>query len=279
MTTRTKLTLLLLLGLVLTEARDNYDTNDDEGLSIAKCCEEHEIMVDKVCTPVHLTNETKPWIPEFEDEDSYEGAKPVKPPRYVLKFGQPRCKSNENQWDVYHYPSGSDKLVMMLSGKLRHYVPDQADKSEKTKELYQAEFAEFEDVQAKAMHFDYSFGHYCADKAILSKEKLVATYAKICVPHPVKWANTDNLIKKAIDPAFHAIAVVSYLVVAIVYFVLAQLRDLVGNMMTSMMLCLIVNQCFSFVTLFKEFTNHINFFVIGKELFANFYKITFSNLL
>lgn len=269
----TKLTLLFLfLGLVLTEARDNYanSAEEDEGLPIAKCCDQFEIMLDKVCTPIRQTNETTAWIPEFEDEDSYEGAKPVKPPKYRLEFGQPRCKSNENQWDVYHYPSGSDKLVMIVSGKLRHYVPDQVDKSEKTKELYQAEFAEFEDVQAKAMHFDYSFGHYCVDKAILSKEKLVATYAKICVPHPVKWANTDNLIKKAIDPAFHAIAVVSYLVVAIVYFVLAQLRDLVGNMMTSMMLCLIVNQCTSFITLFKEFTNHINFFIIGKNHLSQF---------
>lgn len=262
--------LLLVLGLALTEARDNYDeinNSQDKGIVIAKCCGEHEIRLDKACVPLRMTNETDTWTPEFEEEDTYEGAKPVKAPKYVLQTGLPRCKSNENAWDVYDYPNALDKLVMMLSGKLRHYVPDQVDKREKTKELYEAELAELEEVQAKAMYLDYALGQYCADKAVLTGEKMVVKYAKICVPHPVKWASPDNLMKKAIDPAFHAISAVSYLVVAIVYFVLAQLRDLTGNMVTSMMMCLIVNQCASFVTLFKEFTNHINFFVIGNYFF------------
>ncbi|XP_014212492.1 probable G-protein coupled receptor Mth-like 5 [Copidosoma floridanum] len=243
--------------------------DERDRIVLAKCCEEHEVLLDHACVPLAEANETEAWRPDFESEDGYPGAKPPRLPRYLFKYGPPRCRSNENQWDVYHYSSSSDTLVMLTSGKLRHYVPDQVDEIVKAKELYGTEFLEPEDVQAKAIHYDYPFGHYCADKAILTKDNLSAIYAKICVPRAVKWASTDNLIRKAVDPALHAIAVVCYLVVAIVYFVLPQLRDLVGNIVTSLMVCLIVNQCASFITIFTEFGNHINFLATDLVMFIS----------
>ena len=288
MTRPTWLVMLLLLAAAEASTRDNYAgsgssvnnvVEDDEqqqlqmqqqGTSyvlIAKCCEDKEVLLDSHCVPLVETNETQPWRPEFENEDSYQGAKPVKEPRYVLKIGPPKCRSNENQWEVYYYPSSPDTLAMLTSGKLRHYIPDQVDEVEKAKEMYGMDYLEPEDVQAKAIHYDYPFGHYCADKAILTKNPLVATYAKICVPRPIKWANPDNLLRKAVNPAFHAISIVSYLIVAVVYFVLPQLRDLVGNIITSMTLCLIVNQCASLVTIFTEFGNHISFLIAGNNFF------------
>jgi G protein-coupled receptor Mth (Methuselah protein) len=271
-----RLLLVLVFGVILAKAstRDNYagssvagpDEDELARVKVAKCCEDSDLLLDSVCVPIAETNETKPWRPEFQSEDGYEGAKPAKEPKYLVKYGPPRCRANENQWEVYYYPDSPDTLVMLTSGKLRHYIPDQVDEVEKAKEMYGMEFLEPEDVQAKAIHYDYPFGHYCADKAIFTKSHVVATYAKICVPRPVKWANTDNLMKKAIDPALHAIAMVSYLVVAIVYFVLPQLRDLVGNIITSMTLCLIVNQSASLVRIFTEFGNHVSFLIAGNPI-------------
>lgn len=239
-----------------------YEQGDP--VKIAKCCEEDELLLDGHCVTGKEANGTEPWHPVFEAEDAYEGSKSVPVPEYVLMHGQPKCRSSEKLWDVYHHSTGTDKLVMLVDGRLRHSVSDQPDEAQKAKELYGSDFLEPEEVQAKAIHFDYPYGTYCADKVILTKDNVVATYAKICVPNPDKWRSTDNLIKKGIDPAFHALAVLSYLVVAIVYFVLPQLRDLTGNMVTSMMLCLIVNQCASFVKIFTDFGNHINFLLTGK---------------
>lgn len=272
----TRLLLLLLFlatgtGCLAAHDDGQQQRPDEEPVKIAKCCEESDLLLDGHCVPAREANGTQLWRPEFEAEDSYEGARPVQPPAYQLKFGQPRCRSSETQWEVYHYPSSPDKLVMLTSGKLRHYIPDQVDEVQKAKEMYGMEFLEPEDVQAKAIHYDYPFGHYCADRAVLTKDHLVVMYAKICVPRPVKWANTENLMKKAIDPALHAIAMVSYLVVAIVYFVLPQLRDLVGNIITSMTLCLIVNQGASLVRIFTEFGNHINFMIAGRLCEGSFF--------
>ncbi|XP_003427589.1 probable G-protein coupled receptor Mth-like 5 [Nasonia vitripennis] len=265
--------LLLLLCASLASAREEEEEQESR-VKIAKCCEAEEILLNGHCAPLAESSESKPWKPEFEDENSYAGSKPAKEPKYLLKYGQPRCRSNENQEDVYYYATDPlvDTLVMLSNGKLRHYVMDQEDELEKAKELYGMDYLKPEDVQAKAIHYDYSFGHYCTDKAVLAKNNsrtIVATYAKICVPRPLKWANADNLIKKAIDPAFHAIAMVSYLLVAIVYFVLPQLRDLVGNIITSMMLCLIVNQSASLVRIFTEFGNHISFMIADSVMYIS----------
>lgn len=241
----------------------------DSKLSIGKCCEVEEVLVDDRCTPLKETNETK-WQPEFTAK-RYPG-KATPEVKYELKIGRPRCKPNEHQWHVYYYPSGPDRLVIRPNGVLRHYVNLARGKDENGG-AYDAAAMNFDDEDEDEdgqndgyprIHYDYLFGHYCADKAVLRSDRLVATYAMLCVPDvAVRWTNTDYLMRHAVDPTFHAVTMACYLIVAVIYFVLPQLRDLVGNIITSMMLCLVVNQCASTVMIFTEFGSHVSFMIAG----------------
>lgn len=244
-------------------------------ISVAKCCEPKELLVDDTCTPLTETNETE-WLPEFVEEkvNGISRSRPVKL-NFQLKIGRPKCQSNEHQWNVYHYRTGEDRLAILTTGVLRHYTTDLTKRMNENRGVYgfdPTELMNEDDLDTISIHYDYSFGHYCTDKAILSRDRLVATYAMICVPDVVvTWADTNYLMRHAIDPAFHAISIASYLVVAVVYFVLPQLRDLVGNMITSMTLCLIAGQCASMVRIFTEFGNHISFMVAGTISKINVY--------
>lgn len=66
------------------------------------------------------------------------------------------------------------------------------------------------------------------------------------------------------DPVFHIIAIFCYVTVAIVHFVLPQLRDMVGNIITTMCVCLIVAQAADTCRIFTEFTSPVGFLVAGK---------------
>ncbi|KAI4490312.1 hypothetical protein M0802_010689 [Mischocyttarus mexicanus] len=264
-------TLLLLVSFLASHSRfasGNTNTNDKSNLvKIAKCCELNELLLDDTCTQLSLTNETKPWQPEYtqEEKDTKIVLRTSVTPDY--RIGLPRCRSNEHQWHVYYYPSGPDRLSIVLpSGKLRHYIDDLKKEinrgNEDALESFRFNDNEYEEEETKSIHYDYSFGQYCADKAVLSRDHLVATYAMICVPEvAIQWTDVNYLMKHAIDPVFHAISIAAYLVVAVVYFVLPQLRDLVGNMITSMTLCLIANQCATTVKIFTELGNHVSFII------------------
>lgn len=240
-------------------------------ISIAKCCEPEELLVDDTCTPLTETNETE-WRPEFVEEkvNGISRTRPVKP-NYQLKIGRPRCQPNEQQWNVYHYRSSEDRLAILTTGVLRHYTTDLTKGKHERGGVYgYDDTTDDEDLETTSIHNDYPFGHYCADKAILSRDRLVATYAMICVPDVViGWTDTSYLMKHAIDPTFHAISIASYLIVAIVYFVLPQLRDLVGNMITSMTLCLIAGQCASMVRIFTEFGSHVSFMIADTVMYVS----------
>ncbi|XP_076762393.1 G-protein coupled receptor Mth-like 5 [Xylocopa sonorina] len=242
-------------------------------ISVAKCCEPEELLVDDTCTPLTGTNETE-WRPEFVEEkiNGISRNRAVEP-IYQLKIGRPKCQPNEHQWNVYHYRSGEDRLAILTSGVLRHYTTDLTKRKHEHDSSYEYDAMDLmdeDDLDTLSIHYDYPFGHYCADKAILSRDQLVATYAMICVPDVVVgWTDTNYLMKHAIDPTFHAISIASYLVVAIMYFVLPQLRDLVGNMITSMTLCLIAGQCASMVRIFTEFGNHVSFMIADTVLYVS----------
>lgn len=254
--------------------RTGADSDDDSiAVSIGKCCELDELLVDDRCAPLAETNETD-WRPEFASERSpsalpNDGRRLVVP-KYELKIGRPRCASDEHQWHVYHYQSGPDRLVILTSGVLRHYIVDLTKTVDESRGVYgvaapNLDLDPNDDEDGPAtIHYDYQFGHYCVDKAILNSGRLIATYATLCVPDvAVRWTDTNYLMRHAIDPAFHAISMACYLIVAVIYFVLPQLRDLVGNIITSMTLCLVVNQCASTVRIFTEFGNHVSFLIAG----------------
>ncbi|XP_071563287.1 probable G-protein coupled receptor Mth-like 5 [Temnothorax nylanderi] len=248
-------------------------------VNIGKCCEPEELLVDDRCTPLAETNETK-WRPEFvrERDDAAQRRTGFVEPRYELKIGRPRCDSDEHQWHVYYYPSGPDRLAILPSGVLRHYIVDLAKSMDENRGVYGVAMLnnldddddDDDDGETRAtIHYDYPFGHYCADKVVLSGDRLVATYAMLCVPDvAVRWTDTNYLMRHAIDPAFHAVSMACYLIVAVVYFVLPQLRDLVGNIITSMSLCLMVNQCASTVRIFTEFGNHVSFLVADTVMYV-----------
>ncbi|XP_076638577.1 G-protein coupled receptor Mth-like 5 [Colletes latitarsis] len=240
-------------------------------INVAKCCELKELLVDDTCTPLAETNETE-WRPEFVEEkvNGISRSRQVEP-KYQLKIGRPKCQPNERQWKVYD--TGEDRLAILTTGVLRHYTTDPTKKTNENKGVYGLDSTvsmDEDDLDTVSIHYDYQFGHYCADKASLTRDRLVTTYAMICVPDVVvTWSDTNYLMRHAIDPAFHAISIASYLIVAVVYFVLPQLRDLVGNMITSMTLCLIAGQCASMVRIFTEFGNHISFMVADTVMYVS----------
>lgn len=265
--------IVLLLLLVGWEARNvlaDAETRPivSPAVSIGKCCEPEELLVDDRCTPLAQTNETK-WRPEFvtERDAAAQRRTGFVEPRYELKIGRPRCDSDEHQWHVYYYPSGPDRLAILPTGVLRHYIVDLDKGKDENRDVFRMLNQDVDDdgdEERATIYYDYPFGHYCADKVVLSGDRLVATYAMLCVPDvAVRWTDTNYLMKHAIDPAFHAVSMACYLIVAVVYFVLPQLRDLVGNIITSMTLCLMVNQCASTVRIFTQFGNHISFMVAG----------------
>lgn len=242
-------------------------------VNITKCCEPEELLLDDTCTPLIATNETR-WEPEFVQDRSRRVASKQRPV-YQFQVGRPKCSSNENQWHVYHDAFGADRLAILPTGVLRHFAvhPTKDPSSSKSSGIHEfgpSNFHEFyEDDAVSVRHQDYPFGHYCADKAILTGDRLVTTYAMVCVPVAVRWTDTNYLMRHAIDPTFHAISIASYLVVAVVYFVLPQLRDLVGNMITSMTLCLIASQCASTVRIFTEFGSHVSFLIADTVMYVS----------
>lgn len=81
-------------------------------------------------------------------------------------------------------------------------------------------------------------------------------FAIVCNPHvPTAWHDTDFLLRRIVDPLCHGIALSCYVAVAVIHFVLPQLRDLVGNMVTTLCVCLAVGQVADTVRIFTEFTS------------------------
>ena len=88
--------------------------------------------------------------------------------------------------------------------------------------------------------------------------------AIVCFPAPHKnTSDTDYIMRRIVDPVFHGLAMALYLFIAVVYFVVPQLRDLVGNILSTIALCLITSQAADLVGIFTEFVSHISFMIAG----------------
>lgn len=77
------------------------------------------------------------------------------------------------------------------------------------------------------------------------------------------WTNTEFLMRNIVNPITHFMAMICLLFVAIVYFVMPTLRDLVGNIVTTIALCLIVSQAADLIRLLTIFTNHVSLIITG----------------
>jgi G protein-coupled receptor Mth (Methuselah protein) len=100
---------------------------------------------------------------------------------------------------------------------------------------------------------------------ILTHGQQEAQVAIVCVPDidSSKTDFTHHLMHRILNPICHGLAIICYLIIAVVYFVMPQLRDLVGNILTSITLCLITSQAADLVRIFTEFTSHVSFLVAG----------------
>ncbi|KAK7872660.1 hypothetical protein R5R35_002655 [Gryllus longicercus] len=117
---------------------------------------------------------------------------------------------------------------------------------------------------------DYAPGAYCVDRIVGRQFDFKAQYAVVCAPHVQAPLNgTDFIMKRIVNPVCHGIAIACYLLVAVLYFVLPQLRDLVGNMLTTLAICLIVSQAADLVSIFTQYTNHVSFLVADVVMYVS----------
>lgn len=93
----------------------------------------------------------------------------------------------------------------------------------------------------------------------------MAEFAIVCNPDVTKTRYTaDFILRRIVDPACHGIALACYLSIAIIHFVMQQLRDLVGNILTTLTLSLAIGQIADTIRIFTEFTSPTIFLIAGK---------------
>jgi len=91
-----------------------------------------------------------------------------------------------------------------------------------------------------------------------------AQVAVICTPQiPSPWTDADFVMRRIVNPACHAIAMACLLLVAVVQFVLPQLRDLIGNMVTTLAGCMIVARIANIVRIFVEYNGPVSYLTAG----------------
>lgn len=200
---------------------------------------------------------TAVWSPLFT---GYDGEQNVQVKDFRFAIGLPDCGPMQ-MWPIHHYPQSLDKLVLLPDGKLRHFVrnPDDDD-----------DFHQKDLIDSKPLYYDYDPGHYCMEKSIRTTgiENTHAEFAMVCSPEKIlHWTDTEILLRKIINPVCHGISMIVFMAIAIIYFVLPTLRDLVGNIITTITLCLIVSQAANLVRIFTEFSSHVSFFVAGKSIY------------
>lgn len=122
------------------------------------------------------------------------------------------------------------------------------------------------------LYNDFEQGQYCLEKYVsyVNGSLKEWDFAFVCSPEKVlKWTDTDFLLRKVLNPLFHGLAMVILLVIAVIYFVLPTLRDLVGNIVTTITICLIVSQAADLVRIFTEFSSHVSFLIADTVLYVS----------
>lgn len=121
------------------------------------------------------------------------------------------------------------------------------------------------------LYYDFEQGHYCLEKSVvlLNNTRETRQFAFACSQKVQSWIDADFLLKKVLNPIFHFLSMIIFLIIAIIYFVLPTLRDLVGNIMTTITICLIVCQAADLVRIFTEFNSHVSFLVADIVLYAS----------
>ncbi|VVD01574.1 unnamed protein product [Leptidea sinapis] len=257
-----------------TEAQvGEIDLNDlseqQNSVQINKCCEENQVMIDRVCRLAELYNESV-WIPQFYGEDGNKVK--VKYFRYIL--GVPNCATTE-QRPIYDLGNSEDKLNLLSDGQLKHVIHHEMYRDAMTGDPLLTNSYGLHDVITipeirEPSFYIHSQNKYCMDKILMTSSNKTGQYALVCIPEvKINWRDTGFLMKKVLNPMFHAIAMILFLSVAIIYFILPTLRDLAGNIITTINVCLIVSQAAGLVRIFTEFSNHVSFMITGAFFWLN----------
>ncbi|KAH9631594.1 hypothetical protein HF086_004361 [Spodoptera exigua] len=253
----------------------NELSDKQNGVKINKCCEHNEIVVDGVCRLAERYNQSL-WTPQFKTEDGNDAK--VKYYNYV--FGVPDCATTQ-QRAIFDLDKSEDKLNLLTDGRLQHII-NHTPSSDVKEDPVLSNFNLHDSISIPEVKEPSSYIHnqakYCMDKILLTQKdtqtkkgvNITGTYALVCVPEvKINWRDTNFLMKKIINPMFHAIAMILYLLVAVIYFVLPTLRDLAGNIITTINMCLIVSQAADLVRIFTEFSNHVSFMVTDIILYIS----------
>lgn len=87
-------------------------------------------------------------------------------------------------------------------------------------------------------------------------------FAWVCAPdHNQEWQTNEFLMHNIVNPITHGVTIVCLLTIAIIYFVMPTLRDLAGNIITTICMCLIVSQTADLVRLLTVFKSHISLLI------------------
>ncbi|XP_049782265.1 probable G-protein coupled receptor Mth-like 5 isoform X1 [Schistocerca cancellata] len=171
------------------------------------------------------------------------------PQGFSLIDGVPQC-GPRSLWPVFHQPKSLDRLYLLPQGILRHIALNHA---EQQVDLEENEYA-------GALYVDYKPGQFCLDRVINEEKRLQVNYAVICAPD-VKGSQingTTHLWRHILDPAGHALNIACLLSVAVIYFVIPALRDLVGNILTTMAMCMLASQAAELVASVTRFSAHVS---------------------
>ncbi|XP_060522858.1 probable G-protein coupled receptor Mth-like 5 [Cylas formicarius] len=234
---------ILTLLLYPCNAGIGKNVNARPEVLVNKCCLENDIYIGKYCKPVEFVGDK--WSPLFTSEKGISNLQV----KHKFVFGLPDC-GHTQPWPIYHYQNSTDKLRLLPNGVLRHYfdhqVPEEFD-------------FEMELIEGKNLYQDYEQGKYCMDK---KKDEIQREFAWVCPPdHKQMWTTNEFLMHNVVNPISHGITIIFLLMVAVIYFVMPTLRDLTGNIVTTMCMCLIVNQTADLIRLLTVFKSHISLFI------------------
>ncbi|CAG9134016.1 unnamed protein product [Plutella xylostella] len=270
--------LSLLCSPIGAEVSDT-DLNDlseqQNAVKINKCCEPNELMIDSRCRLADSINKTT-WEPKFKTEDGKDTK--MKYFRYVP--GVPDCETTQ-QRAIFSLENSEDELQLLSDGRLRHLIHHLHNSGTVVEDPLLANSFSIHDIipipaVEQPASYDHAQGKYCLDKIFMSKTNITALYALVCVPEvKINWSDTDFIMKKILNPLFHAINMILLLLVAIIYFVLPTLRDLAGNIITTINVCLIFAQAADLVRIFTELSNHVSFMIADIVLYVSLLGVFF----
>ncbi|XP_041969755.1 probable G-protein coupled receptor Mth-like 5 [Aricia agestis] len=264
--------ILSVLYIVHGEVADT-DLNDlseqQNAVKINKCCEPNELMVDSVCRLAEKYNQVV-WSPKFKTEDGKDVN--VKYFRYVN--GVPDCTTTQ-QRAIFDLGKSEDELHLLSDGRMQHLIHhEHSSDSIKEDPMITNTLGIHEIISIPVAKEPSTYIHnqdkYCMDKILITSSNTTGQYALVCVPEVIiNWRDAGFLMKKILNPIFHALAMILFLLVAIIYFVIPTLRDLAGNIITTINVCLIVSQAADLVRIFTEFSNHVSFMITDIILYVS----------